>query len=402
MHGSVTKPADLSALSALAPELADMLVSVASDIALVIDAAGVVQRVAVGGGEMMKAAAGTWVGRPWIDTVTEETRQKVEELLRDVAATGTSRPRHLNHPSPLGLSIPITYTAVRLGEHGPVLVLGRDMGAVASVQQKILRSQQELERTYWQARQAESHYRLLFHTTSDAVVVVDAGSARIIDANAAAAQLFGLPVEQLTGRSVADGFARDAAEAVEELLAEARAAGRASGAMLPLADGRGCASVSVLREGFARSTILLFRLRHAGKEASPPGAAEMFALLMEHTLDAVVITDAFGRVLVANPAFADLVQWHDERTLPGRAMSEWMSGAENNLSMIIAGLRAKRIAPLLTASLRTEKGQHVGVEFSAAILPGAEQECFGFIMRPSYHLVAKARADALSPNQQVH
>lgn len=40
----------LGALSNLAPELADMLVSIASDIALVVDDQGVIQRIALGGG----------------------------------------------------------------------------------------------------------------------------------------------------------------------------------------------------------------------------------------------------------------------------------------------------------------------------------------------------------------
>lgn len=40
--------ADLSALSDLAPELADMLVSVAYDIALVLDEGGVIRSVALG------------------------------------------------------------------------------------------------------------------------------------------------------------------------------------------------------------------------------------------------------------------------------------------------------------------------------------------------------------------
>ena len=65
-----TGPADLSALSNLAPELAEMLVSVAGDIALVLDEGGVIQSVALGGAEPMSAAAGDWVGRPWTETVT--------------------------------------------------------------------------------------------------------------------------------------------------------------------------------------------------------------------------------------------------------------------------------------------------------------------------------------------
>ena len=65
--------ADLSAFSALAPELAATFVSVASDIALVIDADGVIRSVATAHGGL-GSAAHEWVGKPWADTVTDDTR----------------------------------------------------------------------------------------------------------------------------------------------------------------------------------------------------------------------------------------------------------------------------------------------------------------------------------------
>lgn len=275
-----------------------MLVSVASDIALIIDAGGVVQRVAIGGGAAMKEAAVDWVGRPWIDTVTSETRQKVAELLHDVAATGKSRPRHLNHPSPMGLDIPITYTAVRLGAQGPVLVVGRDMGAVASMQQRILRSQKDLERSYWQTRQADTRHRLLFET--------------------------------------------------------------------------------------------------------PGSDAELFSSLVERTLDAVVITDVRGRVLVANGAFVDLVRLSEESQAVGRSLGEWLGNAENSMALIITNLKKDRVTPLFNSALRPEKGPELEVEFSATRLPGDGGERFGFIVRQSYRSGVEGRQASPSPNPQVH
>ena len=147
---------DLAALSTLAPELAEMLVSVASDIALVIDAEGVIQRVALGGSEPVKTMADEWVGRALVDTVTSSTRKKIEQLLADVAATGLSRSRQVNHPSPLGLDVPMAYSAVRLGQGGPLLVVGRDMSVVSAMQQRLVHAQAEMERDYWQRRHADS------------------------------------------------------------------------------------------------------------------------------------------------------------------------------------------------------------------------------------------------------
>jgi len=59
---SPSTPTDLSALSPLADELATMLARVASDIALVIDADGVIRTVAEGQTPLSPAIV-DWVGR---------------------------------------------------------------------------------------------------------------------------------------------------------------------------------------------------------------------------------------------------------------------------------------------------------------------------------------------------
>lgn len=62
----LTRPeaaADLSALSALAPELASTVASLAGDIALVVDADGVVRNVSATEAAL-GASANAWIGRP--------------------------------------------------------------------------------------------------------------------------------------------------------------------------------------------------------------------------------------------------------------------------------------------------------------------------------------------------
>ena len=170
--------ADLSLLSGLAPELAAAFVSLASDIALVIDEGGVIRNVATGDAG---PSAGGWVGRPWVETVTGDTRRKVELLLQEVGSAGVARRREVNHPSPGAPDIPIAYTAIRLGASGPVLAVGRDLRAVAAIQQRFVDAQQEMEREYWRLRQAQTQRRLLEQVARDAVLVVDAQTRHAAD-----------------------------------------------------------------------------------------------------------------------------------------------------------------------------------------------------------------------------
>ena len=165
---------NLGALAPWAQELAQTFVSLSSDIALVIDEGGVIRSVAQSGTQPMAPAAAQWVGRPWVDTVSTPMRRKVEALLNDVTSTGLARRRGISLAGAGGSDIPVACTAIRLGREGPVIAVGRDLRAIAAIQQRFLEAQQDLERGYWKARQAESQERQLHQVLTDAVLVADA------------------------------------------------------------------------------------------------------------------------------------------------------------------------------------------------------------------------------------
>jgi hypothetical protein len=142
---------DLQVLAAWAPELADTFVALSCDIALVIDPQGCIVKLAQH--DSHPIAPASWIGRPFADTASDDTRAKVEQLLAEVAASGHAQRREINHPDTLSGPAPVAYSAARLGEQGPTLAIGHDLRAQAALQQRFLAAQQALERTYWQHAQ---------------------------------------------------------------------------------------------------------------------------------------------------------------------------------------------------------------------------------------------------------
>jgi transcriptional regulator PpsR len=263
--------ADLGLLSDMAPELAETFVSVASEIALVVDLEGTVNSVAIGG-ETVSGLAGDWVGRRFVDIVTPECRGKVEQLLRDVNLVGVARRRQVNHPSPAGGDVPVSYAMIRLGLRGPLLAVGRDMRPVAAIQQRFVQSQLQLERDASRRRRAETRYRTLFQAVPDAMLVVDADTLRIVESNGTGPTLLDEPLETLPGRALLELFdAQDRAAAMESL---ARAVGAATPVEIRTHLARtGMAidlAVSTIEAGAGRQ--LLVRIRPAGR-AQPMLAA---------------------------------------------------------------------------------------------------------------------------------
>jgi hypothetical protein len=140
------------------------------------------------GADSPTPTAASWGGRSGVDPVTEQTRRTIVRRRDAVTVTGGARRCEVSHLLPSGVGVPIAYSAVRLGPTGPVVAAGRDLRAIAAIQQRFLDAQQELERDYWRQRQTEARYRLLFQVATDAVLVVDAATLTIIEANRAAAE----------------------------------------------------------------------------------------------------------------------------------------------------------------------------------------------------------------------
>jgi transcriptional regulator PpsR len=374
---------DLGALSALAPELASTIARVASDIALVIDSDGVIRKVAQGANPLAPACA-DWVGRRWVDTVTGETRAKVESMLGEARSGGVARRREVNHPGQAGSDdIPVAWSAIRLGDGGPVVAVGRDLRAVAAIQQRFVDAQQELERDYWRRRQAESRYRLLFQAASDAVLVLDSDTLNVLDANDAALGLLGRVAGGLVGHPLPECVATAARPAMLDLLASARATGRAGEVRLRSLGAEGAVDVSATPFRTPDGQHLLVRARRDVNASADVDTPTAVAAFVEQTPDAVVITDSSGRIQFANRAFVASVGQGDETQLSGRLLPELLGDTGGQWHALLARTRIQGIVSRATLEMRAAGSAPATVDVTTALMAEGEQERVGFTLRPA-------------------
>ena len=378
--GHSASNASRAPLSGLAPDWAATLITATSEVALVVDRGGIIRHVEFSGTEAPVDGAEDWIGTPWVDTVTPESRGKIEQMLREATTSGTTRRRQVNHPSRAGADIPVAYNAVR-AEDGSVVAVGRDLRAISTLQQRLVDTQQAMERDYWKLRHVETRYRLLFQLSTDAIVVVDADTMKVVDASNAASRLFDLPAEKLVGRAFPLGIAAGSARAMEDLLAAARTTGHAGDVRITLADDRGesLASASCFRQ--ENLTLLLVRL---SRFAAPVGASatrEQVLALVQAAPDACVITDAEGEIVYANRAFLDLAQLASEEQVKARSLGNWVGRPGADLQVFLSTLKKHGVVRVAASSVRGELGLSSEIELSAVTLTGPEGPGIGFIMR---------------------
>ncbi len=373
-------------LGSLDAQTAGLLLAQAAEITLILDADGRVIDRAINGQQLEGEGCDDWLGRLWIDTVTVESRPKIESLLEDAFAGKPGRQRQVNHPSPRGQDLPVTYSAVKLrgSARGCVIVFGRDMRPAAVLQQRVVNAQQAMERDYWRLRDAETRYRLLFQIGTDAMLIVDGATYRITEANAAANELFGDSVATLVGASFPIGFDRAGMQAAQVLLGTARAGRAASDLRVSLAHGEG--EVLLAAAMFRQENTPMFVVRVtrnlAGEASAGAAAMNQLQLRLAQSLpDCLVLTDHEGSILWANPAFAQLAQLATADQARGEPLGRWLGRTGVDQSVLVTNLRQRSAVRLFSTTLRGELGSVAEVEISAAVVNHGTQSALGFAIR---------------------
>ena len=372
-------------LNDLDSDTAAKLITVASDVALVVSDAqqGIIVDVSLGSDALSSDMTDQWLGKAWLDTVTAESRPKVEALLRDSSKVGLPRWRMVNHTMPGGADLPVMYAAVKMNSGGQVGAFGRSMQSMANLQQQLVSAQQSMEREYLKLRQAEARHRLLFQVASEAVLIVDASNRKVLEANPAAGKLLGEGTRRLVGRLFPDGFDEPSTQAVQGLLGAVQATGRTSEIVGSSADGTRefRASASLFRE--ERSSFFLIRLTPLTAEHLSTTLTQDSKVLeiVASAPEGFVVTSLDGRILFANRAFLDLVQLATEEQARNEPLDRWLGRPGVDFSLLTAQLREHGALRLFATQLRGEYGSSSDVEICAVSVVNGEEPCFGFTIR---------------------
>jgi transcriptional regulator PpsR len=366
----------------LSAGVAAALLAAVGDVAFILSAQGAILDVAVSHGDLVGHGFADWIGQAWSDTVTADSRSKVGEMLAEATRPGAApRWRQVNHPA-AGDDVPVRYLVMTLGEGDRLIAIGRDMRGAAAMQQRLLQTQQSLERDYMRLRQTESRYRLLFDMTSEPVLIVDAETRRIREANPAAHRLLdaadgaliGDPVHAIVDRRDRDDFIA--------YLGGAEVADDRPAVTLRLGNGRGEAALSARLFRQARTALLLVRVT-----ASPGAVSDrhrhdaVLGEVVERMPDAFVLVDRDLKILTANAAFVELAEMPSIDRVNGERLASWLGRPGIDLELIMTQLREHGSVRNVATILRGSAGAEEEVEMSGVVAPMAGSDCYGFTIR---------------------
>jgi transcriptional regulator PpsR len=380
------KPFNLpkKSLGDLDADVAAKLILASADVALVVDSKGIIRDLALESEELSKDGFDGWIGRRWIDTVNADSRSKIEELLSNPGREAMPHWRQVNHLSLRGADVPVRYATVETGKQGMVVAVGRNLSAMSAMQQRIVESQRQMEGEYARLRQAETRYRALFHNTSEAVMILDLATLKIVEANPAASQVVDREQHKLIGRRFVELFEPSAGAEVQGLLAELRTSPRGGNRTLRLLgqDAESLVSASLFRQD--GGAFVIVRIGAAGGEVGDSGGdsrSNSVERIVEALPDAFVVTDGSGKIVTANAAFLELAQLATEDQAKGQSLDRWVGRTPVDLNVLLSNLREHHTMRRFSSVTRGEFGGREDVEISAVSALGSTPPSIGFVLR---------------------
>jgi transcriptional regulator PpsR len=334
--------------------------------------------------ELAQELAGrkTCIGKPWSRVVTVESRPKVEAMLAEASTNAASSWRQISHPAAGGgPDIPILYSVIQAGRPGVLVAVGRDLRPVAQLQQKLVQAQASLERDYSRLRHVEMRYRLLFELSAEPIMIVNAGSLKVLEVNPAVHALFGEAAKRLSGHGVLDVFTD--AGGVRSLLAAVRASGRPDSvqAHLQRPDREVQVSASLFRQDGSELFLVRFSSFGAAQQTSFSKLKSKMLKIVENAPDGFVMTDPDGRILKANQAFLEMANLQSEEQARGEALDRWIGRPGVDLQVLIANLRQSGTVRLFGTTLNLDYGPRLEIEASAVAVMNGGKPCYGFTLR---------------------
>ena len=351
------------------------LAMAAGDIALVLDGTGRIVDISANPVEFPEM--GTWTGALWSETVTIESRTKVAEMLERARKGENQRWRQVNHIS-RGGDVAVRYTVVAMAGGRRMIALGRDMRDSAAIQQRLLQAQQSLERDYMRLRQVETRYRLLFDMSAEPVLIVDADSQRIREANPAAHTLLDARSGTLVGARLTALFAHTARDPLLAFLGSVMTSTTVS--PIQVEYGEGHRTLTLSATGFRQhgGRFLLVRL---GQTTSEAREATPLLEVIERMPDAFVVADAGMRIVAANAAFVELAEAATFDQLRGRAVSEFVGRPGIDIELIENQLIKHGFARNVGTVVRGRDGRNEEPVELSAVRTGGDAPHFGFAIR---------------------
>ncbi len=271
-----------------------------------------------------------------------------------------------------------------------LIAFGRDLRPIARLQAQLVQAQQTVDRDYHQLRHAETRYRALFHQTREPVLIIDAHSEKVLEANRAASDALTGGRNGLVGRTLAKAFHAESRDDIRAMIMAVRSAGQVQSVKVATIRSDACFELDARLYRQDQSAFVLIIMSRAAPdeqtqdEADTSAAGSSGPMRRDSNLQRTVISaidtipdgflllDADGRVMFSNTAFLELINGSVETAIIGQGIGRWVGHPGADWPAIRRQIDEDGRTILFPTTLTSDLGVRLRVEVSGVSLASGE------------------------------
>jgi transcriptional regulator PpsR len=389
------------AMPLIAPEVLGNILGDLADLAIVVSETGEILSVIVNAAHPSLRVMQHWEGKNFRESLTVESLPKFESRFGDfLAGQDDVRPVELNHTRDVSdTDTPVRYSFHKIAPNGAILLLGRDLRAVAEMQQQLINAQLALERDYETQREYDTRFRVLLSNMTEPVFFVSIQSGDIVETNSAAANLVDRPRDELIGSALAHCFEHRKRGDLIEALTTLAISERGDGIKIDLRSKSKPVQIVPTLFRAAGERLLLCRVIPTEDQAQ---TADNLARNMQDLYatgpEAIVFAAENGDVLSANDAFLDLIDVAHDINVRGRSLADYLQRGSVDLKVMTENAARAGRMRIYATKIAGQYGSPRSVEISVTKIQAGTQAVFAFVMRDTNH--AEVSRGAIMPSNE--
>ena len=348
------------------------------------------------GAELARVKLDGWVGEKLSEWTQADSTDKFLNLLKNpisLESNEASGPefqwRHINFLSPAKSSAPFLVQIFEYPDRDQLALIGRDLGSMSKMQQKLMDTHRSMERDYLRLRHTESRYKLLFDSSSEPVLIVDLSTKKILQANAAAAKAFlQTDSKKLVGVELAQYFDSAKRDEIDALLSAAQTVGKTK-ALLAHCSASGQDLIItpdlIVQEGGAQLMVRLGLQQLTPTSLMDKPIQDWYTDALQKAPYGFVVTDGAGVILSVNEEFMTLSGAYSLNQVVGQYFESWLARGGVDWGVMVNNLKQLSTIRNFATELVSKTNMTLEVEISASTLVSTEKR-YGFFVRDVHRL----------------
>lgn len=348
------------------------------------------------GTELARLKLESWVGKKLSDLTELDSASKIVKLLKAPIDLLTCEAkdleedwRHINFLASNAISAPFLVKFFKLKSEDHLVMIARDLGSMAKMQQKLMDTHRSMERDYLRLRHMESRYNALFENSSDPILVVDLTTKKVQQANSAVAKALAVDdPKKIVGSDFLSHFTSENREDLESLLASAQTQGRVKNLRVKINVSEldyNLFPTLLVQEGGAQLMVRL-NVKNAQQSSNMSQLTQAwFSDALEKAPYGFVVTDGAGLVLSVNEEFVSLAGAFTKSQVIGKPLESWLARGGVDWGVLVNNLKQMSSLRNFATELLTTSSLTLEVEISASTL-STEDKRYAFFIRDVHRL----------------